>query len=170
MQRTEPERFWYAFYLSARTEKVVSKRLCNSGEEVFLPLVRTLKIWKDRKKWVDEPLLRSYVFVKVSPHEILRILQDTGVVKVISFSGQPAPIPDQQIEQLIQALDAGCEVVATHEDFSKGDRIEIISGPLKGITGTLSQIPGKYRIALQIDNLGQSVLVSIQPGAIKKIV
>ena len=62
--RTKPH--WFAVYTKSRNEKKVYERLIDEGYEAYLPLQKRLKQWSDRKKWVEEPLLRSYVFVKIN--------------------------------------------------------------------------------------------------------
>ena len=57
---------WYALYTFPRFEKKVYKRLVERGIEAYLPLQKKLRKWKDRKKWIEEPLIRSYIFVKIS--------------------------------------------------------------------------------------------------------
>ncbi len=50
---------WYLLYTNPRAEKKVALELQKKGFEVFLPLQRTLKVWSDRKKWVEEPLFKK---------------------------------------------------------------------------------------------------------------
>lgn len=160
---------WFAFYLKSRSEKKVAVRLDESGLENFLPLVRTLKVWKDRKKWVDEPLLKSYIFARVFPHEILHVLQTDGVVRVVSFSKAAVPIPDKQIEDLRQAISSGWEITTSTETFASGDRVRITKGPLAGIEGLLTGVKGKYKLVIRIDNLHHAVLITLHPNTVKKV-
>src|SRR5512139_3690121 len=79
---------WYAIYTNPRAEKQVRDRLMEAGVQVFLPLQKTYRIWSDRKKLVEVPLLSSYVFVKVTPLEFPKVYQSSGVVRFITFEGQ----------------------------------------------------------------------------------
>ena len=58
------EKTWYALYTKSRNEKKAHSALVSSGIDSFLPLIKNLKQWSDRKKWVEEPLFRSYLFVQ----------------------------------------------------------------------------------------------------------
>ena len=60
---------WYAIYTNPRAEKQVRDRLIEAKVEVFLPLQKTFRIWSDRKKLVERPLLHPS-FVKVCPAEL----------------------------------------------------------------------------------------------------
>ena len=59
---------WYPVYTHPRAEKKAHQALSNKGIETYLPLRRQLKQWSDRKKWVDEPFIKSYLFVHISPN------------------------------------------------------------------------------------------------------
>ena len=51
---------WYPVYTHPRAEKKACQALLNKGIETYLPLHRQLKQWSDRKKWVEEPFIKSY--------------------------------------------------------------------------------------------------------------
>jgi transcription antitermination factor NusG len=54
---------WHAVYVSSRTEKKINDLLNNKGIEAYVPVVKTMRQWSDRKKMVEMPLLNGYVFV-----------------------------------------------------------------------------------------------------------
>ena len=56
---------WYAIYVKSRHEKVIFSELQKKGIESSLPLMTTIRQWSDRKKKVEVPLFRSYLFVKI---------------------------------------------------------------------------------------------------------
>ncbi len=55
---------WIAAYTKPRHEKVAYDQLIDNGFTAYLPLLRQKRKWSDRKKWVEIPLFKSYVFVK----------------------------------------------------------------------------------------------------------
>src|SRR5713101_9790838 len=96
---------WYAAYTCSRYEKCVAKQLEQRRVECFLPLYRSWRRWKDRRKQVDLALFPGYVFVCIALQQRLRVLELPGVVRLVSFNGQPAPLPEQDIEALRSALE-----------------------------------------------------------------
>ena len=76
---------WYAVYTRPRFEKQVVKALLDQGIEGYLPLIKTMRQWSDRKKMVEVPLFSSYVFVHINRSAYDQVLQTQGVVKYISF-------------------------------------------------------------------------------------
>src|SRR5262245_57178241 len=90
---SEPAVRWFALWTRSRHEQVVREQLEQKHIEVFLPTVTRWSRWKDRKKKIDWPLFPGYCFARFNPRERLPVLKCTGVVSIISFEGEPAPIP-----------------------------------------------------------------------------
>lgn len=59
-----------------------------------------LRQWSDRKKWIEVPFFRNYIFIKVSRKEFFNVLSIPGVVNYISFGGNPQKIPADQIKNI----------------------------------------------------------------------
>ncbi|MDX5319421.1 MAG: UpxY family transcription antiterminator [Bacteroidota bacterium] len=155
------EKRWYAIYTAAKAEKKVSTRLLQQGIEHYLPVQRVLKQWSDRKKWVEEPLFRSYLFVHSDESQYYQILNTHGVVKFITFGGKAVPIPDFQIETIRRLLMESTDFEITQEDLTPGDPVEITAGPLMGTLGELIAHRGEQRIAVKILSLDTAVLLNI---------
>ncbi len=165
----QSENRWYAIYTHPRAEKQVFKRLLEADIETFLPLQKTFRQWSDRKKLVEKPLLSSYVFVKIRAKNFPTVYKTHGVVKFISFEGQPVPIPQNQIDNLRLLVNSDSEIEVTGEKLGKGDNVEVTSGSLVGLTGELISIGGKKRVVVRIDRLDQNILVTIPVTFLKKI-
>jgi transcription antitermination factor NusG len=65
---------WYAIYTRPRWEKKVNGLLEAKGIESYCPLNRVRRKWSDRIKTIEEPLFKSYVFVKIAEETRLSIL------------------------------------------------------------------------------------------------
>ena len=92
MRGPTPEQQWFAVWVRSRHEQVVREQLEQKHFEAFLPTITRWSRWKDRKKKIDWPLFPGYCFARFNPRERLPILKCTGVVSIISFEGEPAPI------------------------------------------------------------------------------
>jgi transcriptional antiterminator RfaH len=160
---------WYAIYTHPRAEKLVNERLIEIGVETYLPLQKTYRQWTDRKKLIEKPLLSSYVFVKVIPVDFPKVYKIIGVVKFVSFEGQPVAIPQKQIDNLRLLIDSKAEVEVTTEKFDKGDNVEVITGSLKGLTGELIKTGRKKIVIIRIDKLEQNIIVTIPVSFLRKV-
>jgi transcription antitermination factor NusG len=156
-----PEKNWYALYTKPRWEKKVSQLLDERRIENYLPLQKVLKQWSDRKKWVQEPLFRSYIFVHILPDEYLPTLQTSGVVRFVTFERKAVTIPPVQIEAIKTYVQTGEELSEETPDVRTGDRVVVIRGTLKGLEGKLIQISKKKRLRIMIEGIQQSLHIKV---------
>lgn len=159
---------WYAIYTKPRHEKKVYQQLVDKDIVAFLPMTKSLRQWKDRRKWVEMPLFTGYVFIDILLKNKIEALQTHGVVKMVSFGGVPASIPDWQIEQLKRVISQP-ESLRLEQYLKKGDTVEVIAGPLKGVKGYLREVRGETRVAILIDGIYQSASFEVQKNFVKKI-
>src|SRR5208282_6548405 len=101
------ERNWYALYTSPRHEKRVAEQIKQRRISCFLPLYRSVRRWKDRRKELELALFPGYVFVRLALQDRLKVLQLPSAVRLVSFYGQPAVVPEAEIEGLRQRLACG---------------------------------------------------------------
>ncbi len=151
---------WYALYTRPRHEKAVAEQLIKREMEAFLPVREVLSRWKDRRKLVQLPLFPGYVFVRTSLVHKRRVVSTDGVVRMVSFQGTAAPIPDEQIEAVreICLTKLPCD---PYPYLTEGRWVRVIRGPLADLTGILVRRKGKHRLVVSIDILQQSVSVEI---------
>jgi len=91
---------WYALYTAPRHEKRVADQISRQDIACFLPLYRSVRRWKDRRKELALVLFPGYVFVRMALQHRLRVLQLPGAVRLVTFNGQPVPLPEAEIETL----------------------------------------------------------------------
>lgn len=163
------EYHWHAIYTRPRWEKRVAAEFCRAGIEHYLPIRKTLKQWSDRKKWVEAPLLPSYIFVKVSEKEYYNTINTMGAVRYICFNGKAAPIPPQQIEALRLLLQNEMELEVTAENIRPGQKIEVLSGALSGLKGEYIRFQGQQKVIIRIEHIAQSILVEIPAHEIRPL-
>jgi transcription antitermination factor NusG len=160
---------WYVVYTAPRAEKVVCQELINKNFVVFLPLIKELKIWKNRqKKWIDKVLFPSYIFVNTQQHELYHIKQMPRVATYLHIAGKPSTISNIVIEGIKRMLSLD-KNVSVETDFNEGEKVKIIEGPLAGYKGILVQQKGKARFGIQIDEINQTVFVEVCTSILEKL-
>jgi len=160
---------WYAIYTKSRNEKKVSSLLAEQDIEHYLPLVKKIRQWSDRRKTVEEPLFSSYIFVHITEKEHLPVLQTPGVVKFVSFERRKVPVRDVQITAIKKYVETGIEEIFNEEAYTIGKRVRVTRGALKGLEGTLVGLLGKQRVKVEIDAIGQSVFLKIPMGGVEVV-
>ena len=160
---------WYPVYTHPRAEKKAYEALLNKGIEAYLPLHRQLKQWSDRKKWVEEPFIKSYLFVHIKEIEQTEVLMTKGIARFIYFSGKVASMPDRQIQELKLLMASPFELEVTEEDLQPGEKIFIKAGPLKGLNGEIISYRSQKQLALRLEHLGHSIIVHMGASLINRV-
>ncbi len=150
---------WYPVYTHPRAEKKACLALANKGIETYLPLRRQLKHWSDRKKWVEEPFIKSYLFVHITEQEQTEVLMTKGIARFIYFGGKVASMPERQIDDLKLLMISSVELEVTEENLLPGEKIIIKAGPLKGMTGEIISYRSQKQLALRLESLGCSIII-----------
>jgi transcriptional antiterminator RfaH len=152
---------WYPVYTHPRAEKKACQALINKGVETYLPLHRQLKQWSDRKRWVEEPFIKSYLFVYIKEQQQTEVLMTKGVSRFIYFSGKIASMPQRQIDDLKLVMASPFELEITEENLQPGEKVVIKGGPLKGFMGEIVSYRSQKQLALRLQNLGYSIVIHI---------
>ncbi len=160
---------WYPVYTNPRAEKKAFEQLQKKGITCYLPLQKTLKQWSDRKKWVEEPLLKSYIFVFTALSEQQLVLQTPGISRFIYFSGKIATVPEKQLDDLKLLLLTEQDLEVSSEIFETGEKVEIKAGTLKGMSGELVNHRGNQKFIVRLQHLGYSILVEISAKMLIKV-
>ena len=163
----EKTKLWYAIYTRSRAEKKAALELDFQKISYYLPLIKRLKQWSDRKKWVEEPLFRSYIFVYIEQKDYYKVLQNPYLVRYVTFEGKAVPIPEKQIAAVRYFLEETVQDEPENVEFIKGHRVEVISGKLTGLTGELIEVNGKHKVKVQIDVVGKSIVIYIPKSKLR---
>jgi len=160
--RAPEEACWYAIQTRCRFEKKAATQLQDKGIETFLPLVKQIHHWSDRRQIVEVPLFPGYGFVRLtdSPACRLRILQTVGVSGFVMFNGFPVPVPEQQLEdvRLLLAHEIACKA---YPFLKAGQRVRIRGGYLDGLEGVLVSENKDHSLVVSIDAIQRSLAVRI---------
>ena len=153
-------RKWMLIYSKPRHELKLSKRLAELGIEVYCPTVKTVRQWSDRKKKVEEPLFKSYVFVKVDEKERESVFWVPGFSRFVFWLGKPVIVREAEIQATRDFLSRVEHDTIKLERFKLGEELRVSSGPLKDTKGTLLRLH-KNKAVLQIDTLGTLVTAEV---------
>ena len=157
---------WFAVWTRSRHEQVVRQQLDDKAIAAFLPTLTKWSRWKDRRKQIVVPLFPGYVFARFEPAARLSVLKCTGVVSIVSFNGEPAPVPDHEIEGIRTLVSSTfsydpCPMIKT------GAMVEVTHGPLKGVVGRLSRKGSQARLVLSVNLIGRAVSVQVDAADVR---
>ena len=159
---------WFALYTKARAEKKVHEELQRKGIEVYLPIRRELRQWSDRKKWIETPVISSYIFVHIQKDDYRRVFEARGVVSYVSHKGKAVAIPDREIEAMRQTVESNLMFNVEPSSIRKGQTVTIASGPLKGVTGEVVEVQGAKKFFINISHIGYTLVIHLD-GETEKV-
>ena len=135
---------WLVVYSKPRQEKKLAARLTQQGYEVYCPTIKVRKQWSDRVKVIDEPLFKSYVFIRIAPNRREDIFHTPGFVRYLFWLKQPAQVREEEIMTLKKWLSEFDHQCITMEAMVPGQQVRIQSGPLQGQDAVVTKQRGKH--------------------------
>lgn len=160
---------WYALYTKSRQEKHINEEFDKRHIESFLPLRKIKRRWSDRVKTIEEPLFKSYIFVKTElPKRKTDVLKIKGAVKFVSAGINPISVDEQTMQSLKNVVQQDI-AVDPFPYLDKGDRVIIKSGPFKDTEGFIvRKDEKKCRLVISIAAIKSSVAVEIDSYLVDK--
>ena len=145
--------------------------LKEKGVESYCPLNKVRRKWSDRIKIIEEPLFKSYVFVKVNDEDRTNVRMTNGAVNFVYWNGKPAVIKEKEIIAIKRFLNEYENVEARQMNLKVDQRVRITNGTLMDQEGKVLDLRHKT-VKVAIDSLGyiliayidRTKLTSAQPG------
>lgn len=160
---------WYALYTCPRHERCVAHQIEQRNIACFLPLYRSVRRWRDRRKELELALFPGYVFVRLALKDRLRVLQLPSAVRLVSFNGQPAVLPEAEIEALRDRLSRGGRGVEPHPYLRVGRRVRVCAGPMRGLEGIIVRRKDRCRVVFSLDLIARSVAVEVDETDVEPV-
>ncbi len=160
--------YWYAVYTRPNMERKVAELLALKGLVVYCPLQKVIRQWSDRKKVLEIPAFKGYVFVQI--HDAIRwqVLATNGVLNFVCHTGKPARIPYREMEEM-RLFFEGLEGATLHEtDIQVCDLARVYSGVMMGVEGEVIALANKYAV-LRVPALGLQLQVKVERKNVEKV-
>ncbi len=159
---------WFVLRTKPRQEKKAAIALSNDGYEVYIPLKETIKLWSDRKKLVEEPIIPSYIFIHISEKNRHKIFPALGIVNYMFWLKKPVIIRDKEMKKMREWFDSHATEEIKSREIVLGNEVRIESGIMSGKEGIIEKIGNKY-LTLTIPQLGIRFQVDKSQTLIKNI-
>lgn len=152
---------WYVIRTKPQHEIKSAQILERSGIEVFCPLITEIRQWSDRKKKVNVPLFKSYVFINIQEKERNMVYDSPGVLGFLKWLEKPAIAREEEIEAIKSWLNNDRLDNFEVSKFKKGDEVEIKSGKLANKKAVIKEL-GNKKLKLILKDLGWTLTANIQ--------
>ena len=161
---------WHVVKTSVRAEKKVNERLEKANFQTYLPLLNTVRIWSDRRKKVQEPLIASTLFVYTTPDELLSIYSIQGVVSILKYLNKPAIVHEHEINNLrILLQQESSPELHPIMHLTKGETVQVTSGSFQGLIATAVNTDNKFRVVVELESMGTGFVVNVPKSYVRKI-
>jgi transcriptional antiterminator RfaH len=150
--------YWWALHVRSRAEKELSRRLRERGLSFFLPLFE--RRWKAgrRQRRSYLPLFPGYLFLHGDDEQRLLALETNLVVRSLPIGDQRRLQAD--LMRVHQLMTSGAPL-APEERILPGTQVEIVSGPLTGLRGTVVERRLGMTFVVDVSFLQRGVSVQI---------
>ena len=159
--------YWYALYTRSRCEKVVEEGLGRKGIKTFLPIRKITRRWSDRKKIIEDPLFKGYVFVQIPWKARWEVLNTVGTVRFIGPKhSHPTVVPEKDLLIIQRFIEEKLQI-DPFPYLREGERVYIRSGPFKGAEGFIVRKNRNCRLVISLDLLMQSISIEIDQACVE---
>lgn len=150
---------WIVLHVKSRCEKILAEELTNQGIHFFLPFLCRPKYYGRRKVVVNDPLFPGYLFLRgslnVAYNAANRTKRVANILRVIEQDRL-----DSELHNIWLALSSGARL-DPYPALQKGVRVEVSSGPFRGLQGIVEDRARANRLVLQIEMLGRAVSLEV---------
>lgn len=159
---------WYLMYTRPKHEKKVAESLKDTGIEYYLPLIKELRNWCDRRKYIDMPLFPSYVFVFLKDmKDYYEGLNTDGFLYYVKFENKVVRVSDAIIENIRLLISKGTDIEVTAEHFRPGQQLVIYEGPFTGMNCEIVHVNGKEKVLVRVHLIQRNLLATLPVQALK---
>lgn len=162
---------WYVIHCFTGKEDEVRSKV--KGTDIIKAIVPR-RMMKERRKgvWrmIERVIFPGYVFVEaeMTPQAYYDIRCIPGVMRILGGTGRPQPLPEDEVSLLIKLAQDG-EPLGLSEVFVEGEKVTVISGPLKGLEGKIVKLDARrFRAKVNISIIGQPRIVELAANVIEK--
>ncbi len=167
---------WYVIHTYSGYEAMVKDSLNNLIEnnnlqesifEIQIPMEETLEEKANgKKKLVERKKFPCYVFLKmIYSNDVWYLVTNTrGVTSFVGTQGRPLPLTDEEVSRM------GLEKVAVNIDWTLGDDVQIVSGPLESFCGkVISLNEATQKAMVNVEMFGRNTDVEVDFVQVKKV-
>jgi transcription antitermination factor NusG len=159
---------WFVVMTKPGRQDDVTIRLKNANYAAFNPKLNQYS--KKRSQYIVQPLFPLYIFVKLDIEKDFKLIKYTrGVLRILGVGKVPYPISEIIVTELMKRCSEGELITAKFsldDDIQKGDKVQIMNGPLEGIEAVVSGVcNNRQRVEILLDLMK----ISMNKENIKKL-
>lgn len=139
---------------------------------VIVPTEEVVEIKRGQKKITPQKFFPGYVLVEMEMNdETWHLVKSTPKVTGFVGSGaRPAPLPEEEVDEILHQMEVGAEKPKPKSVFQKGDKVRVIEGPFLNFTGTIEDLnPERGRLKVMVAIFGRLTPVELEYYQVERI-
>ncbi len=164
---------WYAVHVYSGFEEKVklhleqqikAKGLEEEIEQILIPMENVVDYKKGIKQISQKNFFPGYILMRMEMSEALWYLvkNTPKVTDFISSGKKPAALTDQEIEQILEQMQAGIDKPKPRIRFQKGERVRITEGAFANFNGMVEEVnQEKNRLKVMVSIFGRATAVDV---------
>ena len=175
------EKQWYVVNTYSGHENKVKEKLEMRAESmgmedyiyrVIVPEEKVIEVKDGVQKEKIKKMFPGYILVEmIMTDEAWYIVRNTpGVTGFIGSSGKgakPTPLQPYEVDKILGNM--GMSRMNIDKDLKEGNKVNIVDGPFKGMSGTIDSLDlANNKINLIVDLFGQETSVEVELNQIQK--
>jgi transcription antitermination factor NusG len=162
------EKEWFVVYTKPRWEKKIALILLNKGIENYCPLNKVTKQWTDRKKVVEEPLFKGYIFICPNKLQKWDIKKVPGILNYVHWLGKPAVVKESEINVIKKFLHEFDDVEVSQKEIAMHETVQVKQGLMMNYRGIVLEVIGS-KAKVKIDSMGIVLTAVFEQRNLEKI-
>jgi transcriptional antiterminator NusG len=172
---------WYVIHafsgFESHVKRALQDRMARAGMEdafgeILVPTEEVVEMRNGQQRTSERKFFPGYVLVNMEmTDETSHLVKD--VPKVMGFIGgkgdKPAPIPDAQVEAILQRVQDGVEKPRPKVLYEPGEVVRVTDGPFTDFNGVVEEVDyDKSRVRVSVLIFGRSTPVDLEFGQVEK--
>jgi len=150
---------WYVIHTKPKGEKKAEEQLLSLGINAYCPARDEIRIWSDRKKRIQVPVLPSMVLVNIEDKDINKVFESSSVVRYMFWLGKRAVVRQSEVDLLKKYLKGDYNFINSKlSDIKVGDNFSLSSfNNERGIVNRISN----NNIWIYLKSIGYSIKLKL---------
>lgn len=171
---------WYSVSVLSNFEKKIAEKirtavveagLQDEIEEVLVPTEEVLEVRRGKKVTSERRFMPGYVLVRMEMsnrayHLISSMERVTGF---LGPQGKPMPMRDDEVNQILNRVEAGQEAPRNLIRFDIGEKVKVTDGPFEGFDGMVEEVDEPHsRLKVSVSIFGRPTPVELEFTQVSK--
>ena len=171
---------WYIVHAYSNFEKKVAEAiqegaeqadLTDCFEEILVPTEQVIEVRRGRKVEAERKNFPGYVLVKMDMTDAAyHLVKDTQrVVGFLGDSGKPQPVPQAEIDRIMDRTQDAAERPRPTITFEIGEKVKVIDGPFESFMGDVQDVDHENaRLKVSVSIFGRETPVELEYAQVSK--